>query len=780
VLLHRYSVQEAQSGKAMNLELTPNEILYKFETPNIDVKDRLDYMPEYDEVYKKIKTSMEIDKEGYNVYLIDNFSKDKIKNIIDFVEELFNSKKSPRDICYVTYEDDKRPKVIFLSNGMGMKLKKILEELQSAYAETTFKFYNNSGNKDKDDILQHIQRKRSELVGNLIEMAKSEGFDVRPTHSGFTFIPLKDGEAMTEKEYDELEVGSKDNILDKVSTLRNDAQDILEALKNMETESVNKIKEIMITYYEKQTLEIKNKFLMELRDEPQAVEYLKSVCDSMENNLVENYSTSYEDDEEKINEIIYRYVVNVIVDNSGQDKPQVIFEEDPNVINLLGSIEYENHNGTYVTDVNLINGGSLLAANEGCVIIRASSLFNHPAAYYYLKKTLLSEKVKFDYNRGYLELLSLGGLKPEPIDLKVKVILIGDYETYDLLYSYDEDFKNIFKIRAENNPVVDTCDENKLALIRNIIKEVSSNSLKPLSDGAIKEVAKYLARKAGDRKKFLFDDSEMSKILILANNRVQTEGRDKIESRDIISIAYSTEQIEKEILENYKEKKIIFATEGEAIGSVNGLSVIDTGYFSFGKPLRITCTCCKGDGSIVDIQKESNLSGNIHSKSINILRGYFNNILGGYSKIPVDFHLSFEQLYGKIDGDSASVAEVVCMISALSKIPVKQSIAVTGSINQFGEVQPIGGVNEKIEGFYNVCRLKGDVRSKGVLIPYSNKDDLILNDEVENSVKNGDFHIYVMDSVRDAVTVLMANEKYSTDSIFEFMERELKKYNSKK
>lgn len=768
----------AQAG--MNLELSPKEILYRFQVPGGDYKDRLDQMPEYDEVYKKIRTAIEINKEGYNIYLIDDFSRDKIINIIEYIEELFKNKEKPKDICYVTFEDEKSPKSIFLSNGMGNKLKKNLEVVQNSYAEATFRFYNNSTNKEKEEILQHIQRKRNKLVGNLVELAKKEGFDVKPTHTGFSFIPLKNGEAMTEKDYDDLEADNKEDILSKVSLLKNDAQDILDELKTMEEESIDKIKEIMNGYFDSEMSAIKHNYNEEFAAEEGAIEFLNFVSDNIKKSIIENYTTIYEEDEEKINEAIYKFIVNVIVDNSSNEKPKVIFEEDPSVVNLLGSIEYENHNGTYVTDVSLITGGSLLQANEGCLIVRANSLLNHPSSYYYLKNTLLSEKVKFDYNRGYLELLSLGGLKPDPININVKVILIGDYETYDILYSYDEDFKKVFKLRAEYNPAVETNDYNKSILLRDIIKVVKKNTLNPLSDEAINEVAKYLSRKAGSKNKLLFDEFELSNLLVLSDNKVRAENRDKIESKDIIHIAYNMELVQKEILENYKEGKIIINTKDEMAGSVNGLSVIDTGYFSFGKPLRITCVCCRGEGNIIDIQKENNLSGNIHSKSVNILKGYLSSVLGGYNKIPVDFHLSFEQLYGKIDGDSASVAEIISMISALSKVPVKQYIAVTGSINQFGEVQPIGGVNEKIEGFFNVCKAKDGTKGKGVLIPYYNKDELILSYEVEEEIKKGDFHIYIMSTVRDAVAILMGNDNYSVDDIFETMTRELKKYNSKK
>lgn len=763
----------------MSRELVAQEIIYKFEVEGLNFREEDELLPEYNEVYKKIKTALEIDNVGYNIYLIDDFSKEKLSNIMSFVNKAYKSKGKPKDICYVIKGDDKSPRVLYLLNGKGIELKKYVEKIQVCYAEATYEFYNNTSIKEKEDILENIQKKRNQLVTKLAKAAEEDGFEIRPTATGFSFIPLKDGGSMTEKEYDGLGLEEKDEILIKVGKLKIFAQDILEELKDVEVEETDKIKEYMINFLDEQSEDVKQEYTEGFSEDIEAKEYLDFICSEIETNIIANYSINYEDDEEKINEIIYKYEVNVIQDNSKNDKPQVIFEEDPSISNLIGSIEYENKNGVYVTDLSLIKGGSFLKANEGCLIIRVNSLLTNPSAYYYLKKSLISEKIDVDYNRGYLELLSLSGLKPEPIAIKEKVILIGDFETYDILYNYDEDFKKIFKIRAEYNPILDVSDYTKWKLIEGVRGICKKNELKPVKDGAIKEVAKYLSRKAGSKNKLYFNDYELNKLLMLSNNKVVEENRDSIEERDIIECAYYEEQIEKEIMENYKDKKILLNVTGSSIGQINGLSVIDIGYICFGKPIRITCNCYKGDGNITDVQKESNLSGNIHSKSINILKGYINRLIGGYSRIPVDFHLSFEQLYGMLDGDSASVAEVICMISALSKIPIKQNIAVTGSINQFGEVQPIGGVNEKIEGFFKTCKLVNSIEGKGVLIPYSNKDDLILSNEVEKEIEAGRFHIYTMSTVEDAMEILMGDENITVQDIMSTIDKECKKYTRK-
>lgn len=760
----------------MYKELTPKDIIYDFNINRVSTSGEKWMLPQYLEAYKKIKTALQIDNDGYNIYLVDDYSKDRIKHITEYVKNIFKDNKAPDDICYVVKDDDKQPIPIILSNGLGNKFKAALEELQGLYAEYTFQFYNDSENKEKDSLVDKIQKKRNEIINSLVEVSKSSGFDIKSNNGGFTFIPLSEGREMTEEEYEDLDMDEKDAMISKVNELKAKAKDILEQLKNMEANELKKIKEIMLMYLNDQIESKKENFRELLVENTEAVEYLEYVCGTIENNLVENYSINYDDDEEKINEIIYKYMINVIVDNSENKTPPVIFEEDPNVTNLLGNIEYENHNNVYVSDVSLIKAGSLIKANGGCLIIRVNNLLSNLQSYYYLKKVLMTEKVDLDYNKGYFELLALSGLKPKPIEVKQKVILIGDYETYDLLYTHDEDFRKIFKMRTEYKTIMEIDESIKGSLVSEINRFSLQNNIKPLSHEAIKEIAKVLSRKAENKNKIFFDDYDLTNLIILANDRVLEKGKETIEADDIIHIAYERELIEEEILKTYKEKKMLISVSGSRVGQINGLSVIDTGYASFGKPLKITCTCYKGDGHIIDTQRESNLSGRIHNKAISILRGFMSSLNGGYRKLPVDFHISFEQLYGMVDGDSASVAEVVCMISSLTKLPIKQNIAVTGSINQFGEVQPIGGVNEKIEGFFRVCKELSTIEDKGVLIPISNKEDLVLCKEVEDAIIDGKFKLYTMENIDDALQVLIDYKDINLEKILKVIEKECKKY----
>ncbi|MCJ7690808.1 MAG: AAA family ATPase, partial [Clostridiaceae bacterium] len=552
----------------MKRELTPSEVIYEFDIEDIRAQDPLDVMPQYLDVIENIKIGLSIDKEGFNIYLIDDFSKEGLKDIVKYVNDIFEKKSKPTDICYVLFEDDKSPKPIFVSNGGGNKLKKVLKEIQNEYLECTFEFYNSSINKEKDDIQENIQKQRTDLIAKLIDTAKEKGFDIKSSNNGFTFIPLSSGKEMTESEYDILEKGKKETILDTVSSLKEKSKQLLEELKDIEDRDLEKLKKIMEMFYKNEMLDLKEEYKIMFSGDADVQNYIDMVCADIEKKLIDNYSLSYDDDEEKINEIIYKYVVNVIVDNSKNLVPPVIFEQDPNLTNLLGNIEYENHNGVYYTDTELIKGGSMLKANEGCLIIKANTLLSNPLSYYHLKKSLLTEEVDVAYSKNYYEVVSLNTLKPEPIPIKEKIILIGDYETYDLLYNYDEDFRKIFTIKAECNHLQSIDKNLKGSLVFEINKICSENNLRSLTSGAVREVAKLLSRKAQSKEKIYYDKYEITKLITLSNNSIKDKNRGEISEGDIIHVGYKKDIMEKEILNNYADNKMLIEVKNSRIGQV--------------------------------------------------------------------------------------------------------------------------------------------------------------------------------------------------------------------
>jgi len=763
----------------MKRVLKPSEVLYDFEIVEDREIEGEFILPQYKDVYNRIKTSLLLNGEGYNIYLVDEFCKDRVKHITSYVKHILMDGKPPKDICYVIKGNAKEPVPLFVNNGYGNKLKKMVDKIQEFYAESIFKFYNGIDNKEKEYLISAIKDRRSKIVGDLINLSREHGFDIKTSGEGFTFIPLVDGKEMTEDEFDDLKEEEKFDILNKVDELKISANDILEKLRNMKNDEINRIREIMDNFFKEEMKELNIVVEEEFKDDSEAKAYIHYLITEIKGELEENYSINYEDDEEGIRDIIYKYDVNVIVDNSEVTYPPVIFEEDPSVSNLFGSIDYENHNNIYVSTVKSIRAGSYVRANGGCLVLRASSLLSNSQSYYYLKRAIISEKVDLDYNRGYIELFTLSSLKPVPMPINTKVIIIGDYDIYDALYNYDKEFRTIFKTRADYRGILKAENKVKTVLLKEINRLAKKNNVKPITSSGIREVAKFLSRKAENKNKIYFDHDELSNLIIQANYRAVEESREFIDGDDIEKIAYRKETIEREYLELYDEKKLLIDVTGSKVGQINGLSVIDTGYTSFGKPVKITCTCFKGEGKVIDAQRESNLSGKIHTKGINILKGYINNINGGYKTLPVDFNLSFEQLYGVIDGDSASVAEALAIISALCKIPIKQNIAITGSINQFGQVQPIGGVNEKIEGFFEVCKIMDDTEGKGVIIPLSNKDNLVLSREVERAIFEGKFKICTMETVEDAMELIFDAGEISMDNIMDLISKQCMEYEKK-
>ena len=752
-------------------KLSPEEVIYKLNFDDTEYNQNKEYKFNDNFDLDCINTAFEIDAQGFNIYIVDEFSKDRLKGIMAYVKDILREKNKPKDICYVVDKQQKGPRPLFVSHGKGNQFKKAIEELQEKYLLCDYDFYNTSINDEKESVITNLQNKKNRLVESLMEAAKEEGFILKTNSPHFAFTPLNGDSSVTEKEYEKLDEEQKNELVKKASKLKRIANEVIEEISQLEKEENIKLKVILKEHLKNKMYLTKLEFKERFQKDEEIIEFLEVMYLGVEGDLIKDYSMDFEDDQESIKEDILKYKVKVLVDNSNNQTPLIMFEEDPNLTNLIGSIEYSSDNGEYTTNIEGINAGSIIKSNEGCLIIRASSLVSNPAAYYYLKKYLLSGYISFDSNKGNNEILTLNLMKPKPIKINCKIILIGDIQIYNLLYLNDEDFKNVFKMKLEISRFFDINTASKQALLYKVNEILKKRGLNVVTlDGLIK-IAKLLSKKAGSRDSLYIDEEELTKILLLANNKASKLAKKVIDSQQIIEVTNNEEPLQQEFLKNYKDKKLLIKINSSVIGQVNGLSVIDIGYTCFGKPIRITCTCEKGSGHIIDVQKESGLSGNIHKKSINILKGYLNTFFGGYTTLPVDFNLSFEQVYGSVEGDSASVAQITSIMSALGKIPIKQNLAVTGSINQFGEIQPIGGVNEKIEGFYKICNILGDIKDKGVIIPYANLKDLILCEEVESAILKGDFNIYVADNVKDAMELLMGKENIMEDIL-----NELKKY----
>lgn len=760
----------------MKKKLSESEIIFHFNLKRDNTNVTFENLKEIEEINKKIKKSIDIDETGYNLYLVDDYSKDRIESIKKCVENIYSEKESSRDIVLCILEDINIPISLTIPNGMAKYLKKSVEELKNSYYNVALDFYADSQNSEKDKLLEEIDKKRDEYIDKLINVSKAEGFEVKVSKEGFAFVPISNNGKMTESEYDSLTDKEKDDIAEGALNLRKRAQVILEKLKEVEIKYNHKLKDIYLEYIINEMYIDKEDTIINFIEYSNVSKYIENLCSNIEKDLVESYNCSENYEPEKvINNILNKYAISILVDNENKSVPRVIYEEEPTLNNLFGYIEYESENGAYTSNLSSVYPGSLLMANNGCVIIRLSSLLENPLSYNVLKKTLIKGSVSIDSSKNYLDILSVSGLKINDIPISTKIIMVGDLYSYNILYSMDEDFRKLFTMKVEypkeivirkgifetlKDYIVNKCDDKK--------------TLKIEEDG-IFEIIKYLSRISGNRNKINIDLEEINRIIIISNEEAKINNKSKITREDINKVLYEDELYSEKVDEFYRQNKILLSLNDKVIGSVNGLAVIDTGYFSCGKIIRITGVCSKGSGKIIDTHKESNMSGKIHEKSLSILSGLINGLIDPYNQIRVDFHLSFEQVYGEIDGDSASVAEMICMLSALSKLPVKQNIAVTGSLNQFGEVQPIGGINEKIEGFYKISSMYNKNKTC-VLIPALNKDEIVLKSEVEKAVKGGKFEIYTMETIEDAIEVMILDGKIPIKEFWKIINDEVQKY----
>lgn len=760
----------------MKNKLSPNEIIFCLNSDdnvsekNIDLLDVQEFKTPYD----KIKRILKIKKSEYNIYLIDSFLKEKVNTLISIIEKEYESLEAPNDICYASINDKEKPFPIFVSNGRGIQLKEDIKVLKEKYKTTILEFTSDSYTKEKDDILNNLKESRDNHLNELITLATNEGFEMKATNDGFVFIPLKDGKEMSENDYDNLDEEVKEKLIDKAEKLKEESSEILLALKDVEVTSLKKLKNILSEYIEEKLKDFKDDILLEYIVDDDVYNYLDTFYKKIEEELIEIYNVDIEEEEKELDKIIEKYSIEVIVDNSEYNHPRVIFEDDPNIGKLLGTVEYENQNGNYTTDLSLISAGSLLEANGGCIILRLKDLIANNS-YQYLKKALLSKKLNFDSNRNYLEVLSINGLKLEPININVKVILIGDYESYNILYNNDEDFKNLFPVKVQIPIEVKLND--KVKEIKNLIKNIrEKNCDLEITEEGINSIFKHFVRIASSRENINIDYKEIEKIILLSEQIAYSEGKEIIDKDIINKVIYEDDMIEEEYINMYKEDKVFVNLKGKRVGDINGLAVLDTGTHTFGKTMRITCNVFKGDGTVHDLHKEAKLSGKIHEKSISILKSILLSKWKKTQNLPINLYLSFEQSYGLIEGDSASVAEMICMLSAITERGIRQNIAVTGSLNQFGEVQPIGGVNEKIEGFFKICKELNLMKGSGVLIPRTNINELVLNDEVEEEILKGNFSIYYMDKLDEAIEILILDENESVAGFNRYLVEKIEEY----
>lgn len=509
------------------------------------------------------------------------------------------------------------------------------------------------------------------------------------------------------------------------------------------------------------------KLLDEHEDNKKAVKYLynikKDILDNIDKfkeiqgNQPQNFTQLFSMSR-AAGEFFNRYKVNLFIDNSDLEYAPVIMETNPIYNNLVGHIEYKSQMGALTTDFTQIKAGGLHLANGGYLIFQMKEILSKPASWELLKRALITNEINMDNQNRLMGTAITSSLKPESIPLDIKVIIIGDEYTYSLLYNYDEDFQKLFKVMATFDVEMKSDEDNTRNLVEFIAKHCSKDDLKHLDKEAVIRVMEYSTRLSGHQKKLSTRFNKIVEILHESDIWADIDESEIVERKHVEKALekkkYRSNMYEEKLNEMFLEGTILIDIEGKKVGQINALAVIGTGEYAFGKPSRITASVFAGEEGVINIERESKQSGNLHDKGVYILSGYLGQRYGRYKSMGLSIGIGFEQNYSIIDGDSASSTELYAILSSMSGIPLKQNIAVTGSVNQKGEIQPIGGVNEKIEGFYELCKLTGLTGDQGVLIPRKNMKNLMLGKDVIESVEKGEFHIYAIENIGEGIEIL--------------------------
>jgi lon-related putative ATP-dependent protease len=721
-----------------------------------------------DRALSALKFGLNILKPGFNIYVAGSAGTGRTTAIKSFLETLAAKKESPSDWCYLhNFHDSYCPTALKLPAGMGQTLqkdmKRIIDNAQRSLAQA---FASKEYAERRTEITEDFNRRRDAAFDLIGKRAKDKGFLLQSTPVGLIFIPASDGEPMSEEEYKKLSAEDKEELKRKQEELTRELKEQLAQLRSEENTIQKQLEDTdreVARYSISHLFEgLKNKY----SQLPQVVDYLTEVEQDVIENFAQFKSEPRPSESDPLaamqaltrKQAFRKYEVNVLVDNSELKGAPVILELNPTFNNLIGRIEKEAQFGALYTDFTMIKAGSLHQANGGYLVVRIEDILTNYQSWEGLKRTIRDGKLVIEELGERLGFVATKSLRPEPIPLDIKLVVIGEPLFYYLLLRFDLEFKELFKVKADFDTQMDRTQANLKDYAAVICRLCREEGLKHLSSQALAKIIEHSSRLAGDQEKLSTLFADIADIIREANFWAGEDGTSLIEAKHVETTVeqkvYRSNLIQQRINEMIDKGIIIIDTDGEKIGQVNGLEVLDLGDFAFGKPTRITASLGVGREGLIDIERESKLGGRLHTKGVMILSGYITDKYTRNIPLSLSARLVFEQSYEEVEGDSASSTELYALLSCLADVPIKQGIAVTGSVNQKGEVQAIGGVNEKIEGFFEVCRAKGLNGKQGVLIPVSNARNLMLKQEVVEAVKAGNFHIYPISTIDEGIEVL--------------------------
>jgi len=713
---------------------------------------------------------IDIESPGYHMFALGPTGTGKTSMIKDLLDRKSEDQDIPDDWCYVNnFEDNDKPRTLRLPAGKGCQFEEDMDRLvEDLSNEIPSAFETEDYEKEQEKIEAEFQEQRQVKFKKLEKEAESREFTLVQTPRGLIIAPVIDDDVITQEDFNKLEKETREKFEERQSELQEKMRNTIRRIQDLQEEAKEEIRKLdqeVVGYAVEHLIE---KMTEKYSDLDAIVNFLQEVRNDLLKN-VDAYKQAKEREEAQqqlpfqIGQMggkpnFDRYKVNLLVDNCKTDGAPVIIESNPTYPNLLGRIEHQARFGALTTNFQMIKGGALHRANGGYLIVNARDILTKPMAWEGLKRALKDHEVRIESMYESLGAISTRSLDPEPIPLDIKVILIGDPMVYYLLYSMDQDFQELFKVKVDFSVQMDWTDDSLQQYARFVGTVCKNENLIDFAPSGMAKVIEESARMVGHQKKLATKFGEIVDLIREASYWAGKNGKKQVRGEDVSQAVdekiYRSNQLEERLQEMIDEGVILIDTDEETIGQVNGLSVLPLGDYAFGKPSRITARTHVGKAGVVNIDRETELGGRIHNKGVMILTGY----LGGkYAQnIPMAFSASitFEQLYDEVDGDSASSAELYTLLSSLSGYPLRQDLAVTGSVNQRGQVQAIGGVNEKIEGFFKVCMMKGLTGEQGVMIPQSNVEHLMLREEVVEAVKDGKFHIYPVSTIDEGIELL--------------------------
>jgi predicted ATP-dependent protease len=759
---------ETLNASQLRLRCDPSQLPF---TTTAELPDRPLLLGQ-DRAVAAIQFGIGVRQDGYNVFALGPPGAGKHAIVRRFLEEQAASEPAPRDWCYVhNFKQPQRPRAISLPMGMGQKFRadiaQLVDELRTAI---TTALEADEYRQRHQELHKEFEARRDQVLEDLRTRAAARNVALVRTPLGLALMPIRDGHIIDEEAFQQLPEREREAIRTTIEGFEAELDRILHDVPRWHRETHEKISALKRAA----TKAAADALIGELKKDYEAEPSVQAYLGSLEKDVIENaddFQRAKHDEEEAsaVEEMLAkagavlsplaRYHVNVLDDHRRISCAPVVYEDRPTFRNLIGRIEHIAHMGTLITDFTHIKAGALHRANGGYLIIDARRLLLEPFAWDGLKRALRSHAIRIESLGEALSLVSTVSLDAEPIPLNVKVVLVGDRLLYYLLYEFDPDFRELFKVAVDFESITDRTEPSDMAYAGMIATLARRTQLRPFATNGVARVIEHGARMVGDAGKLWIELDRLTDLLRESDYWAGVAGHTAVDAGDvqraIDARLHRAGRPRDRLLEEIARGTIMIATTGTAIGQVNGLSVVELGGAAFAWPSRITARTRLGGGTVLDIEREVELGGPIHSKGVLILSGF---IAGRYvpdHPLSLSASIVFEQSYGAVEGDSASSAELYALLSALADVPIKQSIAVTGSINQHGEVQPVGGINEKIEGFFDVCQSRGLTGDQGVLIPAANKRHLMLRDDVIAAVEAGRFHIYAVDTVDQGIEVLV-------------------------